>query len=336
MPESFGLVFVIVLMALIFDFINGFHDTANAVATSIATGALSPRRAIIWASVLNFLGAVLFTGVAHTIGAEIADPAQLENGLPVIMAALMSAVTWNLFTWYLGIPSSSSHALIGSLAGAAAAAAGWETVNKAGLWHIIQALIISPLLAMATGFFIMSLCKRLIPPSSAAKADHYFRKLQVITAFFQAFSHGTNDAQKTMGVITFALVAAGLQPDCRTIPLWVKITAALAMAAGTSVGGWRIIYTVSQRITRLRPPNAFSADLSSAGIIITATLLHLPVSTTHVISSSVVGAGISGGVNAVNWQTVRSMICAWLVTLPVSFISGTIIYRLLSAFMEYI
>lgn len=329
MPEGILLICLIVALALLFDFINGFHDTANAIATSIATGALSPGKAILLASILNLLGALAFTGVAHTIGEGIANPSQLDNGLYIVMAALISAIIWNLFTWYLGLPSSSSHALIGSLVGAVTVASGWGAVNSVGLLFIVKALIFSPILAVITGFIAMAICRYVIAPFNSAKVDTVFKKMQVLTASFQAFCHGTNDAQKTMGVITFALVAGGLQQDF-AIPLWVKLSAALAIAAGTSVGGWRIIRTVSQGITQLRPPHALAADLSSAGIILSATLLHLPVSTTHVISSSVIGVGSNSGVSYVNWYTVRNMFSAWIITLPGNFMLAAGIYLILS------
>ena len=327
MPEGIFTIIILIGLALIFDFINGFHDTANAVATAIATDALKPKQAIVLAAVLNLVGALVFTGVAHTIGEGIADPACLANGSLVIFTALLSGITWNLITWFFGIPCSSSHALIGSLAGAAAGAAGLSAVNTQGLINIIKSLFISPILAIALGFIIMSVISFIVPAKNSAKTQAAFRKLQVFSACFQAFCHGSNDAQKTMGVITFALVAEGILKEM-TVPLWVKLSAALAMALGTSVGGWRIIRTVSRRITALQPANGFAADISSAGIIICATLLKLPVSSTHVISSSIIGVGISKGVLAVNWYTVRSLFYAWAITLPASFIMAVVFFNI--------
>lgn len=324
MPESF-LLLIIILLALVFDFVNGFHDTANAVASSIATGALSPGSAILMASTLNFVGALMFSGVAHTIGEGVTNPAQLEHGLHIILAALVSAITWNLFTWYFGLPSSSSHALIGSLSGAVTAAAGWQAVKYDSLLKILQALLLSPLLAIVVASTLMTVCQCLLNFLHINKTNHYFKKMQVITAAFQAFSHGTNDAQKTMGVIVFSLVAAGWQQDF-IVPLWVKFTAALALAMGTSFGGWKIINTVGRRIIKIYPANGFTADLSSASIIITATLLKMPVSTTHVISSSIIGVGIAEGITSVNWWTVKHMITAWLITLPANFLLSMAIY----------
>lgn len=327
MPETL-LIFTIIILALVFDFVNGFHDTANAIATSIATAALSPGNAILLASILNFIGALTFSGVAQTIGQGIASPVHLDQGLLVVLAALLASISWNIFTWYFGLPSSSSHALIGSLAGAVTASAGLQGVNVLGLLKILQSLLFSPLLAVVTAMILMNICHAVTGPLNPTKTDQVFRKMQIITAAFQAFSHGSNDAQKTMGIIVFTLVTAGWQQDF-TIPLWVKFSAGLAMALGTSFGGWRIIHTVGQRITRIYPRNGFVADFNSAGIIIIATLLKMPVSTTHVISSSIVGVGLAGGSSQVNWRTIGTIITAWLTTLPMSFLLSMTIYRLL-------
>lgn len=327
MPETL-LIFTIIILALVFDFVNGFHDTANAVATSIATAALSPGNAILLASILNFVGALTFSGVAQTIGQGIASPVHLDQGLLVVLAALLASISWNIFTWYFGLPSSSSHALIGSLAGAVTASAGLQGINVLGLLKILQSLLFSPLLAVFTAMILMNICHAVTGPLNPTKTDQVFRKMQIITAAFQAFSHGSNDAQKTMGIIVFTLVTAGWQQDF-TIPLWVKFSAGLAMALGTSFGGWRIIHTVGQRITRIYPRNGFVADFNSAGIIIIATLLKMPVSTTHVISSSIVGVGLAGGSSQVNWRTIGTIITAWLTTLPMSFLLSMTIYRLL-------
>lgn len=313
--------FVIVL-AFTFDFINGFHDTANAIATAISTKALPPRTAIILAAVMNFVGALTFTGVAKTIGGSIADPLKLNNGMTIVTAALLAAIAWNLITWYYGLPSSSSHALIGSLTGAVITAAGFSAVNFRGFLDIIKALVFSPLVAFVTGFVIMTLIRLVFRRATPHALNRRFRFLQIFTAAFQSFSHGTNDAQKTMGIITFALVAGGFQSTLH-VPLWVKILAALAMAVGTSVGGWRIIKTVGTQIIKVEPGSGFSADLSSAMVILGATLLKLPVSTTHVISSSIMGVGAARRFSAVKWGTSRKIVLAWVVTLPVTaFLAG--------------
>lgn len=284
----------IVVFALAFDFINGFHDTANAIATSVSTRALTPRQAIILAATMNFIGALTFTGVAKTITKDIVDPFTLENGSLVILAALVAAIAWNLITWYYGIPSSSSHALIGSVAGAAISAAGWDVIHYQGFLKILESLIISPFLAMGVGFVIMSLFRFLFKDANLTRTTKGFRLFQVVTAALQAYTHGTNDAQKTMGIITMALIAAEMHHS-DVVPEWVRISAALAMGLGTAVGGWKIIKTVGGKIMKIRPVNGAAADLSSALVIFSATLLHLPVSTTHVISSAIMGSAPPNG-----------------------------------------
>lgn len=320
---------IIVALALTFDFINGFHDTANTIATSISTKALPPRIAIIFSALMNLLGAMAFTGVAETIGGKIADPLVLDNGTLIVASALVAAISWNLITWYFGIPSSSSHALIGSLAGAVITAEGFLAVNYAGFVTILEALILSPLIAFFTGYIIMTLIKTIFKHSNPGRMNRNFRALQVFTAAWQAFSHGTNDAQKSMGIITFALVAGGFQPSL-DVPNWVKISCALAMALGTSVGGWRIIKTIGTRIIKLEPASGFASDFSSATVIILATLIKLPVSTTHVISSSIMGVGSARRFSSVRWTTAQQMLVAWLITLPVTAFFACVIYWIAS------
>lgn len=252
--ESIVIIAVIVFLALSFDFINGFHDTANAIATSVSTRALSPRNAILLAAILNFIGALTFTGVAKSIGGNVADPSQLDHGMFIVIAALIAAIAWNLITWWFGIPSSSSHALIGSMAGAVVSAAGLEGINASGFTGIIKGLIFSPIIAFVVGFILMKLVYLIFANYSPRKINKGFRAMQVITAAFQSFSHGTNDAQKAMGVITFALVAGGFQTDLE-VPLWVKIAAATAMGLGTSAGGWKIIKTMGSKIFKIEPAN---------------------------------------------------------------------------------
>lgn len=328
--ELHFVIIAVVILALTFDFINGFHDTANAIATSISTKALRPRTAIILASCMNLLGALTFTGVAKTVGGSVANPASLDNGVYVVAAALVAAIIWNLVTWFYGIPSSSSHALIGSLAGAVIASAGFSAVNLKGFLTIIEGLILSPLIAFTVGYIIMSIIRTIFANFSPHKVNSKFRFLQIFTASFQAFSHGTNDAQKTMGIITFALVAGGYQ-DTLDIALWVKLSAALAMALGTSVGGWRIIKTVGSKIIKLEPASGFAADLSSAFVIISATIIHLPVSTTHVISSSIMGVGSAKRLSSVRWSTAVTMVSAWIITLPITMILAAISFIIVSA-----
>lgn len=313
----FIIVCVVVFLALAFDFINGFHDTANAIATSVSTRALSPRMAIILASVMNFVGAMMFTGVAKTIGGKVADPATLTYGVQIVIATLIAAIAWNLITWWFGIPSSSSHALIGSLAGAVIAAEGFGGVNASGFTSIVQALIFSPLIAFSVGFIVMWLLKRIFARANPHSVNKGFRTMQIVTAAVQAFSHGTNDAQKAMGIITFALVAASYQ-DTLDVPFWVKVSAATAMALGTSVGGWKIIKTMGTKIFKIEPVNGFAADTTSAAVIMTATFAHFPVSTTHVITSAILGVGSAKRFSDVKWNVAGRIVSAWLITIPIS------------------
>lgn len=324
------LTILIVVMALAFDFINGFHDTANAIATSVSTKALKPRHAIILAAVMNFVGAMTFTGVAKTITKDIVDPFTLENGSLVILAALISAVFWNLLTWYYGIPSSSSHALIGSIAGAAIAAAGFASLNYKGFLKIIQALIFSPLIAFAVGFIVYSIFKVVFKNNNLTKTNRNFRIFQIFTAALQSYTHGTNDAQKAMGIITMALIANNYVTST-DIPFWVQFSCALAMGLGTSVGGWKIIKTVGGKIMKIRPVNGVAADLTGAMIIFGSTLIHLPVSTTHVISSSILGVGSAHRLKGVKWGTAQRMLITWVITLPISATIAGLIYLLLNA-----
>jgi len=325
------LTILVVVFALAFDFINGFHDTANAIATSVSTRALKPRTAIMLAAVMNFVGALAFTGVAKTISKDIVDPFVLENGSLVILAALTSAIAWNLITWYFGIPSSSSHALIGSIAGAAISAAGFGILNYGGFLKILQALLISPFIALAGGFLVMSIFKVTLKNRNLFKANKRIRYMQIGTAALQSFTHGTNDAQKAMGIITMALIAAELQ-STDDIQLWVRIAAATAMGVGTSIGGYKIIKTVGGKIMKIRPVNGIAADLSSAMIIFGATLIHLPVSTTHVISSAIMGVGSAQRVKGVNWGVARTIVMTWIITLPISATIAAIVYQILNLF----
>lgn len=319
---------LVVFLALAFDFINGFHDTANAIATSVSTRALSPRVAILMAAIMNFVGALTFTGVAKTIGGSIADPTQLAHGEQIVIAALLAAIAWNLITWWFGIPSSSSHALIGALAGAVIGAEGMGGINASGFTSIVQALVFSPLIAFTLGFILMSVLKKVFANRSPHQVNKGFRASQVVTAAFQAFTHGTNDAQKAMGIITFALVAAQLQ-DTDDVQLWVKISAALAMALGTSIGGWKIIKTMGTKIFKIEPINGFAADMGSALVILTATLSHFPVSTTHTITSSLLGVGSAKRFSSVKWSMAGRIVMSWLITIPISALMAIIFFKLI-------
>lgn len=332
MDAIFILTLLIVVGALAFDFINGFHDTANAIATSVSTKALRPRHAIILAAFMNFLGAMSFTGVAKTITKDIVNPFTLENGSIVILSALIAAIAWNLITWYFGIPSSSSHAIIGAIAGAAIAAAGFESLNYGGFIKIIQALIFSPIIAFILGYTVYSIFKVVFKNFNLTKTNRNFRLFQIATASIQAFTHGTNDAQKAMGIITMALIANNYATT-DDIPLWVQVSCATAMGLGTSIGGWKIIKTVGGKIMKIRPVNGVAADLSGAMIIFGATYIHLPVSTTHVISSSILGVGASHRVKGVKWGTAQRMLITWVITLPISASLAALCYILICLFI---
>jgi PiT family inorganic phosphate transporter len=332
MLSSWIIIILTVILALSFDFINGFHDTANAIATAVSTRALKMKHAIMIAAVMNFLGAILFTGVAKTIAKDIVDVYAIPDGGIVILAALMSAIIWNLATWYYGIPSSSSHTLIGSIAGAALMAAGPQAIKATGFIKIIEALIASPIMAFVIGYLVLQLMKVLFKRAPLYKTNNGLRKMQIFTVCLQAFSHGTNDAQKSMGIITMALVAAGFQTQT-DIPFWVQASCALAMALGTATGGWRIIKTVGTQIVKIRPLTGVASDLSSALIIFGATHFGMPVSTTHVISSSIMGVGTAYRPKAVKWNTGRKMLVAWVITMPISAGVAAIIYSVISLFL---
>lgn len=335
-PPEVVILVLVVVMALSFDFINGFHDTANAIATSVSTRALSPRTAIVIASLFNLIGALTYTGVAKTIGGKITDPFKLENGLVVVLAALTAAILWNLITWWFGIPSSSSHAIIGGVAGAAVGAAGFGSINMEGFIEIVKALIISPIVAFVIGFIVIKIVSAIVANMNYHKTNRNFRMLQVLSASWQSFSHGANDAQKTMGVITLALLSGGFlvqEPGEFAIPLWVKLSAAIAMALGTSFGGWRIIKTMGGKIMKIKPISGFSADLSSALIITIFTTLKLPVSTTHVITSSILGVGASQKLNAVKWGVAGRIVVTWIITLPVTGLLAAACYVVFDVFL---
>ena len=309
-------IWAVVLLALAFDYINGFHDTANAIATSVSTRAIAPKTAVMMAATLNFLGAMVSTGVAKTIGGDIVTAPEMING-EIIVAALVGAIFWNLLTWWYGIPSSSSHALIGGIIGAVLISVGPEALQAGGIGKIFISLVASPILALVLGYIVMKILLILFGRFSPIILNDRFRNMQLVSAALMSFSHGSNDAQKAMGIITLTLVASG-HLQTLDVPIWVKIACATAMALGTAAGGWKIIATVGSKIFKLESINGFAADLNSAITIFTATLLHLPVSTTHVVSGSIMGVGTAMRVRAVNWSTARSMVFAWFITIPLS------------------
>ena len=320
MGELQILILVVVILALVFDFINGFHDTANAIATSVSTRALNPSNAIFMAAGLNFLGAMISTGVAKTIGGDIVSSASNVDE-KIIIAALFGAIIWNLLTWYFGIPSSSSHALVGGLIGAVLISVGVAGLNWHGIGKIVAALIVSPVIAIITGIVMMNLMFIFFGSFSPHVVNQNFKRMQVLSAAAMSFSHGSNDAQKSMGIITLALFSGGFI-EVFEVPVYVKILCAAAMAFGTALGGWKIIKTVGGKIFKLEPISGFAADLNSASIVFGATLLHLPVSTTHVVSGSIMGVGTAKRVNAVHWGVAKDMVKAWVMTIPITALIG--------------
>ncbi len=330
LDPAFIMLCLVILAALVFDYINGFHDTANAIATCVSTRALSIRSAIFMAAVLNFAGAMVSTKVASTIGKGIVDANHITQ--MVVFAGIMGAIIWDLITWYYGLPSSSSHAIIGGIIGAAAAHDGFSVMQWAGLKKIVLSLVISPVIGTAIGFIFMIAMLwgfRRTPPAGLNKG---FRKLQILSAAVMAFAHGTADAQKSMGVITMALVSYGMLPVF-DVPVWVKITCALAMGLGTAAGGWRIIKTVGKDFVKLQPVHGFCVETASAGVILGASSIGMPVSTTHVITSAILGVGLSKRITAVNWSVAGRILVAWVLTIPASGVVAGITYLLLSPFL---
>lgn len=327
MPEHW-LIWAIVLLAVLFDYINGFHDTANAIATSVSTRAISPRHAIMMAACLNFAGAMISTGVAKTIGGDLVlNPAEIS--LEVIVAALIGSIIWNVITWYYRIPSSSSHSLIGGVIGAVCISVGPAALDMGGIGKIILSLILSPVVALITGYFVMIGILWVVRKYSPLALNRQFRKMQLLSASLMAFSHGSNDAQKSMGIITLALVSGGFITSLE-VPDLVKFLCALSMALGTSVGGWKIIRTVGGKIFKMHPVHGFAADLNSAVVVFSATLLHLPVSTTHVVSGSIMGVGSAQRIKAVHWSVARQMVTAWVMTIPCTAVMGALSYVILT------
>jgi PiT family inorganic phosphate transporter len=322
------LILIILIAALGFDYINGFHDTANAIATVISTRVLSPTAAILMAATLNIAGALVATNVASTIAKGIVDPTKATETL--VLAAIIGAICWNIITWLYGIPSSSSHALVGGLIGAAMAKAGPSIVIWKGLLNkVVYPLIGSPLVGFLVAFAIMSLITILFAHVNAGKAGNTFRKLQLVSSALMAFSHGQNDAQKSMGIITLALFTNHLITKAE-VPLWVKLACACAMGLGTAAGGWRIIKTLGHKIIRLDPVHGFAAETSGAVVILAASHYGMPISTTHAITASIFGVGASKRLSAVRWQVARSVVIAWVVTIPAGAVMGAVAYFLVN------
>jgi inorganic phosphate transporter, PiT family len=319
---------LIVAIALVFDFINGFHDTANAIATSVATRVLAPGTAVLMAGVLNIVGALTGTAVASTVGKGIVPPASATQLL--VISALLAAIAWDLITWRYGIPSSSSHALIFSIVGAGVASAGWQSIQFSGLSKTFEGLALSPLLGFLAAFLVMFLLLWIFARMRPLLVSRIFGRLQIFSAAWMAFSHGGNDAQKTMGVITMALASYyGWTGGQWSVPLWVILACATSMGFGTAIGGWRIIRTVGLKVVDLRPINGFAAETASAALIEIASRLGIPVSTTHVISSAILGVGATRRLSAVRWGIAGRIVMAWVVTIPACIAMGWVVYRLL-------
>jgi PiT family inorganic phosphate transporter len=312
----------VVAVALFFDFTNGFHDTANSIATSVSTRALSPRLAVLSAAVLNFAGAFVSFAVAATVAKGIVDPDAIT--LDIVLAGLVGAITWNLVTWYAGLPSSSSHALIGGVLGSAAAATGFDVVQWRGLYEkVLIPSLAAPFLGALGAAALMIALIWIIRRRHPGVVNLVFRRLQLLSGGFVAFTHGTNDAQKTMGIIALALVASGhLNEDFGRPPIWVIVSAAAAMAAGTYAGGWRIIRTLGQRVAKLDPPQGFAAQTSTATVLWLTAHFGFPVSTTHTVSGSVLGAGATRRVSAVRWGVAGNIVTAWIMTIPCAALVG--------------
>jgi PiT family inorganic phosphate transporter len=333
-PENLTPLLLAVLgLAVLFDYINGFHDTANAIATSVSTRALRPEHAILMSATANFVGALTGTAVAKTISSGLATTPGGADGQTIVAAALIGAIIWNLITWRFGIPSSSSHALIGGLLGAVTASVGTSAIIVDGvIGKVLLPLVLSPVAGVLGGFMLMVVLLNVFRRANPRRINERFRRLQVVSAAFMAFSHGSNDAQKTMGIMTLALIAAGVLPADSTIPLWVIVLAATAISFGTAAGGWRIIKTMGQRVVKLDPVHGFAAETTAATIILTASHFGMPVSTTHVISSAIIGVGSSDRLSAVRWGVAGNIVVAWILTLPASALMAAIAYVVISPF----
>ena len=317
----------VVVLAVVFDYINGFHDTANAIATSVATKALRPQHAILMAAAFNFVGAFAGTAVAKTIGKSLVDEASTTQ--TIVAAALIGAIVWNLITWRWGIPSSSSHALIGGLLGATLIAVGPQALLVEGIvGKVLVPLVSSPIAGFAIGFVLMLALYWIFRGFDRKPLARLFKVLQVFSAGYMAFAHGSNDAQKTMGIITLALFAAGLIPTV-DVPVWVVLTAATAISLGTAVGGWRIMKTMGHRVVELEPIHGFAAETTAASVLLVTAHLGMPVSTTHVISSAIMGVGSSRGTRAVRWGVARRILAAWVITIPITATVGAATWLLL-------
>ncbi len=329
MPELTEMLLVVVVLALLFDFSNGWHDSANAIATVVSTRVVSPFVAVMGAGVLNVAGAFMSTAVAKMVGSGIVNPALVTQ--EVVVAALAGAILWNLFTLLLGLPTSSSHALIGGLVGAAVTHGGWTMVKWSGLRPVMEAMVLAPLFGFAIGFSLMVVISWVFFGVTRSLATRLFKRLQLVSACFMAFSHGANDAQKAMGVITLALLSAGQIPSGE-VPFWVIGACAVAMGLGTALGGWQIVRTLGMGIVKLEPVHGFAAEAGAAAVLLVTAHIGLPVSTTHTITTSVMGVGAIKRLSAVRWGLTTRILYAWVFTLPGSALLGSLIYVLVTRF----
>ncbi len=314
---SLGVIITLVIVALLFDFMNGFHDAANSIATIVSTRVLKPHQAVIWAAAFNFLAYFLFElKVAGTIGKGTIDPSIVDHYL--IFGALIGAIVWNVITWYYGIPSSSSHALVGGLVGAAVAKAGFGSLISAGVLKIIAFIFIAPMLGFTIGSLMMVIVSWLCRNMSPSKVDKHFRRLQLVSAAGYSLGHGGNDAQKTIGIIWMLLIAAGVSKSGEHVPVWVVLSCYTAMGLGTMFGGWRIVKTMGNRITKLNQARGFCANSAGAMTLFFATALGIPVSTTHTITGAIAGVGSTRGARRVRWGVAGNIVWAWILTIPCS------------------
>lgn len=323
-------VVILIAVALVFDFMNGFHDAANSVATVVSTRVLTPRQAVLWAAFFNFVAAFGFgVHVANTVGKGIIDPSAVTN--TVVFAGLAAAIAWDVLTWLFGLPTSSSHALIAGFAGAGVAAAGPQVVIVSGLTKVMLFIFISPTLGLILGVFFMTTVTFFVRHSTPARVDTTFRRLQLVSAAFYSLGHGTNDAQKTMGIITVLLFTSGYLGPTFYVPMWVILSCHAAIALGTTFGGWRIVKTMGMRITKLQPIGGFCAETAGAMTILGAAAAGIPVSTTHTITGAIVGVGASRRVSAVRWGVARKVVWAWVLTIPGTGLMAAAIYYLVAA-----
>ena len=324
----FWIVVGLITVALVFDYINGFHDAANSIATVVSTRVLSPGKAVVWAAFFNFIAAFTFgTAVASTVGSGMIDIHVVT--FSVIFAGLFGAIIWDLITWYYGLPTSSSHALVGGYAGAAVAKAGFGALVAGGWTKTIIFIFLSPLIGMAAGLGLMVGIHWLFRWTPPSRVDRWFRRLQLVSAAFFSLNHGANDAQKTMGIIAGVLFTAGYIQEFH-IPFWVVLIAHTAIGLGTLAGGWRIIHTMGSKITKLQPVGGFAAETGAALALLTATLIGVPVSTTHAITGAIVGVGSTRRLSAVRWGVAGQIVWAWVLTIPAAFTIAAVTYKLLA------